>query len=514
MTESNESNNVAYTTINITGIPDLVITSQYAPSTATTGSTVSISAYTYNQGSAAAGSNYVRYWLSDDAILNTSSDRSLGYNYVGNLSVGTSEYDSLSFTYDASWGTGTKYIFFEADGYGYVTESNESNNVAYTTINISSLSHLLNVTDSLFSDPNGSQQDIFNFSVSQSGYVSLKVFNMSQDVNLLIYDASNNLVGYDREWGTNTEDIKLWLDAGSYTAKTYLYGGDALGTSRSTNYQLTADFLGGTYSQPLDITINASGLSSTQQQLINLAASYWEGIILGLPGNQQQVIVPIDFSIQQLAIDIAGSASSIFSSDGLPQGGNITFNSLYTSSWDSTEFFSVALHEIGHQMGIGTSPLWKNLVSNHRFMGLNSSHVYGDWLRAKQWRPTTDGGFGQPILPLESSIYVPITNTGNSGSLDAHWDEDIFDRENMTDTSELNGVITPLSYLTVSGLKDIGYSVNFAKTSRLDIFNQLSQLGVTWNATYNSDYYVSDIQWNSSDTRIQSDLNRTYGDIT
>jgi hypothetical protein len=437
----------------------------------------------------------------------------LGNNYVNSLTAGSYEYDSLSFTYDASWGTGTKYIFFEADGYGYVTEGNESNNVVYSMINVTS-PHLLDITDSLYSDVNGSEQDTFSFLINQSGYVDFKVFNMSQDVNLLIFDSSNNLVGYDREWGANTEDINLWLTSGSYTAKTYLYGGDAPGTSRSTNYRLIADFLGGSYYQPLDIAINASGLNSTQQQLVDLAASYWEGIILGLPGIQQQITVPINFSIQALASDIGGSAWSSFSSDGLPLGGDIQFNSLYISGWDSTQFFSVALHEIGHQMGISVSnPLWKNLVSSHRFLGVNASHVYGDWLRAKQWRPTSDGGFGQPILPLEAGIYVPLTNTGGVGSVDSHWDEDIFNIENMTDTSEQNGVITPISWLTISALKDIGYDVNFAKTKRLDIFSQLSSLGVAWNYAYNDDYYVSNIEWNSSDTRIQVDLNRTYGDI-
>jgi subtilase family serine protease len=136
VSESNETNNIAFKAINVAAaLPDLVIQNASAPTSVTTGNMVFISADTKNIGGSTAGASYVRYWLSNDTILD-SSDRSLGINYVNNLSAGESEFDFLTFTYDASWGTGTKYILFEADGYKYVSESNETNNIAVRTINV------------------------------------------------------------------------------------------------------------------------------------------------------------------------------------------------------------------------------------------------------------------------------------------------------------------------------------------------------------------------------------------
>ena len=147
VTESNESNNLAYATIFVASpSPDLVITGQTATSTVTVGGSVSVGASTKNNGNASAGYSYVRYWLSNDTILD-GNDTSINYQYVGALNTGSSQYNSLNFTYNSSWGTGTKYILFQADGFNYVTESNESNNVAYSTIFVSSDWYAQNLSD-------------------------------------------------------------------------------------------------------------------------------------------------------------------------------------------------------------------------------------------------------------------------------------------------------------------------------------------------------------------------------
>lgn len=136
--ESNESNNIISQQITLSAPrPDIIIQNQSAPSSVIAGNTVSIGAYTKNNGSAAAsGSHNIRYWLSNDTTLNTSTDRYLGSDTVGPLTAGSREYDSFSFTYNAAWGTGSKYILFQADGSSNVLEANENNNIAYRAINV------------------------------------------------------------------------------------------------------------------------------------------------------------------------------------------------------------------------------------------------------------------------------------------------------------------------------------------------------------------------------------------
>ncbi|MGP1386369.1 MAG: Ser-Thr-rich GPI-anchored membrane family protein [Thainema sp.] len=115
-------------TITAADQPDLVVTNASAPSSITIGDTVTISADTLNSGAAAAGTSVIKYWLSNDSVLNN-NDIFLGSDAVGTLGVGNSETDSHSFTYQSSWGLEPKYILFKVDGSNVVAESNETNNV-------------------------------------------------------------------------------------------------------------------------------------------------------------------------------------------------------------------------------------------------------------------------------------------------------------------------------------------------------------------------------------------------
>lgn len=80
---------------------------------------------------------------------------------------------------------------------------------------------------------------------------------------------------------------------------------------------------------------------------------------------------------------VQGSTATDFA----PWGGSIAFDS--TASWyfDSdtsttepfagNDFFSVALHELGHLLGFGTADSWANLVSGLDFTGAASTAVFG-----------------------------------------------------------------------------------------------------------------------------------------
>jgi hypothetical protein len=120
-----------------------------------------------------------------------------------------------------------------------------------------------------------------------------------------------------------------------------------------------------------------------------------------------------------------------------PWGGSITFDT--TQNWyfgssaaalpsNRLDFFSVASHELGHVLGLGTAPQWQSQVSGGTFHGGNAMAVYGGPV------PVSSGG----------DHWAPgVTVNGHQASLDP---------------SLPYGVRVPFSALDVAGLADLGWN--------------------------------------------------------
>ncbi|MEG1513385.1 MAG: CARDB domain-containing protein [Clostridia bacterium] len=126
--ECNESNNTRTTTVTISApaqYPDLIV-SALSPGSASylTGSTISVSATVYNQGSIAARGFYV-------SLYNGSSTQT---SYVSGLGVGASTTVSFSFTAPSTAQMLT--LTATADYYNHVAESNENNNTGTGSVTI------------------------------------------------------------------------------------------------------------------------------------------------------------------------------------------------------------------------------------------------------------------------------------------------------------------------------------------------------------------------------------------
>lgn len=126
-----------------------------------------------------------------------------------------------------------------------------------------------------------------------------------------------------------------------------------------------------------------------------------------------------------------------------PWGGAISFSNqanwyfdqdaTTTESFSGYDFYSVAVHELGHVLGFGTAPSFGDLVVNSQFTGTASSTLYGG--------------------------SVPMANAG-------HWQQGL--------TSTVNGVTQQVSMaptisanqrkhfteLDFAGLKDMGWQVS------------------------------------------------------
>ncbi|NES24938.1 MAG: hypothetical protein F6K41_40030, partial [Symploca sp. SIO3E6] len=117
--------------------PDLIIQNQSAASSVTAGSTLNITYSLKNQGTANASGNYTKFYLSTDATY-SANDIELGSDEISSISAGSTLNRSKSLSISSSITAGNYYLLWKADANGSITESNESNNVAYKTLTITS----------------------------------------------------------------------------------------------------------------------------------------------------------------------------------------------------------------------------------------------------------------------------------------------------------------------------------------------------------------------------------------
>jgi hypothetical protein len=161
--------------------------------------------------------------------------------------------------------------------------------------------------------------------------------------------------------------------------------------------------------------------------------------------------------------DARGSSATDFG----PWGGSITFDTNPSGGWyfgldggaigGRSDFFSVALHEMTHLLGFGTSDAWQSRVSGALFTGPASAGEYD--------------GAGN----------VPLSNDR------AHWAAGTDDdgREAAMDPDLTTGTRKTLTALDLAGMDDVGWELPLdADLTTPSSAPTAGQAGVTFTVTY------------------------------
>ena len=198
------------------------------------------------------------------------------------------------------------------------------------------------------------------------------------------------------------------------------------------------------------------GLTNAQKDAFETAATRWSELIVGdLPDVRvnNETVDDVVIEAEGVPIDgpgrILGQAGPTALRPGsrLPAWGVMSFDTADLAQMEADgSLVRVIMHEMAHVLGFGT--IWDQLgllqgagTPNPRFTGANSIREFGT-LR------------GEAEL-----LAVPVANTGGPGTRDSHWREAVFGNELMT--GFLNSGVNPISRLSVAGLEDLGYEVDY-----------------------------------------------------
>lgn len=234
-----------------------------------------------------------------------------------------------------------------------------------------------------------------------------------------------------------------------------------------------------------DIDVRFTGTATpSQQEVVLRAARRWEQVITGdladmniapgtlnggecgvshpaLSGPVDDLVVFVEIVEIDGAGGVLGSAGPcLYAAGRLPIVGSVRLDSRDVESLETRgRLFDVALHELGHVLGI-TRSIWADRNWN-LLQGLDTSTPIFLGTRALPGFVLAGAPLG-PGVPVENCINgdgTPRQGCG-SGTIHSHWREAVLGNELMTGFMSQSSA-NPMSTVTVGALMDMGYEVDF-----------------------------------------------------
>lgn len=180
-----------------------------------------------------------------------------------------------------------------------------------------------------------------------------------------------------------------------------------------------------------------------------------------------------------------------------PWGGSIAFDterswnfSLTSTNEPGTPFVSIALHEMGHLLGIGTALSWNDRIVNGEFVGSHSSAVFGSAVpltsTGGHWRDDGRCEFPDGYDPTEPNNVLSKA-FGSFGAPHGFGQIVLMDPGTCI-VGDFHKVMTDLD---LAGLRDIGWEVQPPlEWLQADVNPSTGPFAFAWNSTSGLTYRV------------------------
>ena len=437
--------------------------------------TVQVQATVRNDGNAGSGQAVVARLTLDGTEIATKS--------LGVLAAGAQQ--TVTFTV-GPFAAGTHEVGFALDPAGAIEELNESNNALTRSVPVALQTLVTLGTMTGVGAVEGTEL-LYRLDLpAAANNLTVELSGGTGDVDLFMMQGTrpsdrDAYTGCQSGSPTTVERCQIGpASAGSYHILLH-----AFSTFSGTTMKIMLD--GAVLPYNIEVVFINHG-SASQDAAVTAAATQWMSLIT-------TDVTDSDFSVQPLEADacVKGMPAvsdivddiriyvSIDSIDGplnvlgqagpcvtrglghLPILGYMQFDSADLALLDQRgELLPVVLHEMGHVLGLGT--IWGAgpYLHNPSLPSSAGADTYFDGPAAVAAFNAAGGS------NYTKGAKVPVENSADEGSADAHWRETALGRELMTPFFN-SGFPNPLSAITVRSLADLGYQVDASRAEAFSV---------------------------------------------